>query len=173
MVYIGLREGRSGLLIHACLQTHSCTRTLTRFSLQVNPASLEQAETKLSELIGDLRVSDEAPRQSRRKKDSNPSSSDVVTSSCVLRNVGPRFAKEASANKDARKEKKMKERKERRDSKKNGRNGTSGSGKPDDLHCSYCNVTFYNKVDFQNHCRSDRHQHTIMSDEGNFFLMAK
>ncbi len=36
----------------------------------------------------------------------------------------------------------------------------------DDLHCSYCNVTFYNRADFQNHCRSDRHQHTIMSDEG-------
>ena len=147
---------------------------------QVNLVSDGHEDPKLSELIGGLKVSDEAPRQNRRKKESNTTTSSSSMSSdaaplppppppppsCVLRNVGPRFAKEASAKKDARKEKKMKERKERRDSKKNGRNGNSGSGKPDDLHCSYCNVTFYNKVDFQSHCRSDRHQHTIMSDEG-------
>ena len=34
------------------------------------------------------------------------------------------------------------------------------------LNCLHCNVKFYNKVDFQAHCRTEKHQHTVMSDEG-------
>ena len=34
------------------------------------------------------------------------------------------------------------------------------------LNCLHCNVKFYNKCDFQTHCRTEKHQHTVMSDEG-------
>ena len=119
--------------------------------------------------------SNESTKSNRRKGKEEAaamtSSSGVVTSpngGGVIRNVGPRLAKEVAAKKDAKKEKKLKEKKEKKESKKNGRSsvGNNGGTRFEDLHCSYCNVTFYNRSDFQNHCRSDRHQHTIMSDEG-------
>lgn len=53
--------------------------------------------------------------------------------------------------------------KERRKDKRSKRDKKK---KQDELHCSYCNATFFTKPDFQNHCRSDTHQHLIMSDEG-------
>ena len=34
------------------------------------------------------------------------------------------------------------------------------------LNCLHCNVKFYNKCDFQAHCRTEKHQHMVMSDEG-------
>ena len=86
----------------------------------------------------------------------------------VVRNVIPRLAaaKELSAKKDGgRKERKTKDKKEKKETKTKKSVGT-GPNRFEDMHCAYCNVTFYNRIDFQNHCRSDRHQHTIMSDEG-------
>ena len=35
------------------------------------------------------------------------------------------------------------------------------------FNCLHCNVRFYIKNDFQAHCRTEKHQHTVMSDEGN------
>ena len=40
------------------------------------------------------------------------------------------------------------------------------SGGESNLNCLHCNVKFYNKNDFQTHCRTEKHQHTVMSDEG-------
>jgi hypothetical protein len=121
---------------------------------------------------GQINKSNEISKSNRRKKEEMTvtASSGPVTSpgGGVIRNVGPRLAKDLAAKKEVKKEKKLKERKEKKESKKNGRPsvGSNGGTRFEDLHCSYCNVTFYNRSDFQNHCRSDRHQHTIMSDEG-------
>lgn len=35
-----------------------------------------------------------------------------------------------------------------------------------DLNCLHCNVKFYNKVDFNSHCSTEKHQQNLMSDEG-------
>ena len=34
------------------------------------------------------------------------------------------------------------------------------------LNCLHCNVRFYIKNDFLAHCRTEKHQQTVMSDEG-------
>ena len=38
------------------------------------------------------------------------------------------------------------------------------------LNCIHCNVKFYNSKDFQAHCRTEKHQHTTMSDEGRLYI---
>ena len=40
------------------------------------------------------------------------------------------------------------------------------TGRESNLNCLHCNVKFYNKSDFYAHCRTEKHQHTVMSDEG-------
>jgi hypothetical protein len=88
----------------------------------------------------------------------------------VVRNVGPRLAAAAAATKEVP-AKKDGGRKERKKEMKNKRSVGTGPNRFEDMHCAYCNVTLYNRIDFQNHCRSDRHQHTIMSDEGRTFFV--
>ena len=68
-----------------------------------------------------------------------------------------------AANTKKKERKKKKSSKTEASSSKNVLNQFSESN----LNCLHCNVKFYNKCDFQAHCRTEKHQHTVMSDEGN------